>query len=155
MGPLLVTLVDAITGKALDTNTSGGKIILTTQTGAIANGQFKSISFSTATTNALVTPPLGTAIVISDIILSVEKVAGGDVAIQFTDGIQTIIITHPIVVDAPANLAINFGGRWRGWRDARIDVVSTGSNISGNVSIGYQFVTGEEALDFAEWDALR
>ena len=87
--------------------------------------------------------------------LSVEKLTSGSVTIRLTDGSDTVDIFTAIVTDAPVNLAFSPAGRWRGWKDARIDIVSVGNNIDGSVSMGYYFIRGEGVLAFTDWDELR
>ena len=47
---------------------------------------------------------------------------------------------------------MNFNGLWRGWKDARLEMVTTGT-FASTVSLGYIKVA--TSLPFAEWDALR
>ena len=118
--------------------------------------QFKSVANSGAETQIAVTPFKGTAIVITDVILGGEKAASGSITVQFTDGSDTVIVFKISTVQNPVSLHIPFAGRWRGWKDARIDVVTTGGNSDSDVSIGYYIITGVEGvLSFADWDVLR
>lgn len=143
-------------GTLLHTEKVGPHTHLVTEDHSRVATQFKSIAFTTATTTVLATPPKGAAMVITDFLVSAEKVNGGSVSIQLTDGSQTVIIFTAIVTDAPVNLAFSPQGRWRGWKDARIDIVSVGTNIDGTVSMGYYFIRGKEGvLSFADWDAQR
>ena len=75
---------------------------------------------------------------------------------RFTDGTDTVIIFTAIVTDSPVNLAFSPAGRWRGWRNARMEVVSVGNNIDGSVSMGYYFIRGTAGvLSFTDWDEQR
>jgi hypothetical protein len=152
---LLSVILRSTDKKALHVQTLGGHTHLVVQPHDKVASQFRSISFSVAGTTSLVAPLSGIAIILTDLIISAEKVVGGDVLVQFTDGSNSIPIVNPIVVDAPVNLAIAFGGRWRGWDGARVEVIATGTNISGNVAVGYYPIRGEGVLPFAEWDAER
>ena len=92
---------------------------------------------------------------LTDLLLSGEKINGGVVTVQFTDGSNTVIVVEGLVTDNTINIAHAFGGRWLGWRDARIDFVTSTANQDATMSVGYYFVQGEGVLSFADWDALR
>jgi len=115
-------------------------------------GTFKSVEYSGAGTTTLVTPVTSGSLVLTDLIFSANKVNNGTVEIRFTDGTDNAVIVKPDVTDAPATFVINFGGRWQGWKDARIDVIVT-NNVSGSISLGY--VKAPTGLAFTEWDAQR
>ncbi len=116
---------------------------------------FKSVTFTDAGTSTLITPDSAHAIVLTDFIISAEKVAAGKVTVRFTDGSNTEDIMTAHTVDGPVNLAFSPQGRWKGWRDARIDVIAVGSNIDGTVSIGYYFLTAAESIKYDDWNQLR
>lgn len=155
MAVLRTVWVDPVTKDALETGMIEEHPVPVFATHGELNGHFKSLTFTAAGTTALVTPPAGSAMVLTDFIVSAEKVAAGTVIFRFTDGTNEVDIMAGITVDAPVNLAFSPRGRWRGWKDARVDIVTTGSNIDGTVSMGYYFIKGTEVLDFVEWDALR
>ena len=92
---------------------------------------------------------------LTDLLLSGEKINGGVVTVHFTDGSNTVIVVEGLVTDNTINIAHAFGGRWLGWVDARIDFVTDTANQDATMSVGYYFVTGEGVLSFADWDALR
>lgn len=143
-------------GARLHTETVGPHTHIIVEDHARVATQFKSLAFTDAATATLVTPPKGTAMVMTDFTVSAEKLTGGSVSLRFTDGTDTVIIFTAIVTDAPVNLTFSPAGRWRGWRDARMEIVSVGNNIDGAVSMGYYFIRGEAGvLSFADWDALR
>ena len=141
--------------KALHTHDGydGDPVLVTTQHKMYAGG-FKSISQTVATTTVLVQPNGNDAIVLTDLIITTEKQAGGSVTVQFTDGTNTIIILSANVVDAPCNLAIPFAGNWEGWQSARISVVNVGDVIA-TVSCGYFKISESTALPYDEWLARR
>ena len=74
--------------------------------------------------------------------------------VQFEDDTNTVIIFVADLVDAPVNMGIAFAGRWRGWQDARFEMVTSQATDS-TVSIGYYFIKGVGALSFVDWDAQR
>ena len=142
-------------GTLLHTETVGAHTHLVVEDHARVNTQFRHTANAGAETTVAVTPPSGTAIVITDAILGAEKAASGSVTVQFAEGANTVIIFKISTVQNPVSLHIPFAGRWRGWRDARIDVVTLGGNSDTDVSIGYYIVGGEGVLSFADWDAER
>ena len=117
--------------------------------------QFRHTANSGAETTTAVTPPSGTAIVITDIVLGGEKAASGSITVQFVEGSDVVIIFKVSTVQNPVSLHVPFAGRWRGWKDARIDVVTTGGNDDSDVSVGYYILRGENVLSFVDWDAQR
>lgn len=120
--------------------------------------QFKASTHSTATTSIVATPPPGQAIVLTDLLISSEKKQGGGtgtITLQFEDGTNTVIIFVASVEDSPVNMGIPFAGRWRGWQDARFEMITSAATDS-TVSIGYYFLSGkEQVLSFTDWDAQR
>jgi len=152
--PVNAILVD-VNGVPLHTALQGGEIHLVTEDHSRVDTQFKAATFTDASTVTIVTAPSGGALVLTDLIMSAEKLNGGSVTVQFDDGTNTVIVAKAIVTDAPVMLAIAFAGRWRGWQDADLQVVAVGSNIDGDVSVGYYKVKGEGVLPFNEWDGLR
>lgn len=147
-------LVDA-SGVLLHTEKFGKHTHLVVEDHSRVGTQFKSASHTTNTTTVVVRPPQGGALVLTDLLLSGEKINGGVVTIQFTDGTNVVIVVEALVTDNTINTAHAFGGRWLGWRDARIDFVTSTSNQDATMSVGYYFVKGEGVLSFADWDALR
>ena len=158
--PLPVILIDAATEKALATVDSaaflrkitGGNIgLVTTNVGGVF-GTFKAATRTTTGTTTIATPdPLG-SIIVTWIAVSGEKQAGSSVEVRFTDGTNDVTLVLISQVDAPPNLAIPLPSRVQGWRDAKIDMITSGAG-DATVSIGY--IKIPEGIPFAEWDALR
>ena len=149
-----VKLVDA-SGDLLHTERFGSQIHLVVEDHSRVNTQFKSATHTTNTTTQVVVPPSGGALVLTDLLLSGEKINGGIITIQFTDGTNEVVVYKALVTDSTVNIAHAFGGRWFGWIDGRIDFITDTANQDATVSIGYYFVKGEGVLSFADWDALR
>ena len=116
------------------------------------NGTFKNTSRSTAGTTTITQPIEGGSVVITDLVLNTEKQTSGEVEVQFTDGSNVINIFHVFCSDAPANITLPINGRFRGWVNARIDLVVTGATDC-SVTLGY--IKIPNGLPFAEWDAHR
>jgi len=94
-------------------------------------------------------------VVLTDLLVSGEKINGGIIQVQFTDDTNSEIVSKSHVTDGPVNLAMPFAGRWRGWKDARIEMLVTTSMQDATVAIGYYFVTGAGVFIFEDWDAQR
>lgn len=118
----------------------------------MCTGRFKSSTRSSAGTTTVTSPDQGGSIILTDLIISTDKVNGATITVQFTDGTNTVSIFDGVATDAPINLALSFGGRWQGWRDARIDMVTAGA-LNATVAIGYYKY--KDSLVYAEWDSLR
>ena len=116
------------------------------------HGTFSTLAYSGAGTTQFVLPAANGSLILTDLIFTADKVNNGSVEILFTDGTDTATIVKPVVTDAPVSLSVAFGGRWQGWRDARIDIIVTNA-VSGTVALGY--VKNTIGLTYAEWDELR
>ncbi len=117
-----------------------------------AHGTFANASRTTAGTTTITSPNASGSLLITDLVLNTEKQTGGQVDVQFTDGTDTVVVFRAFCNDAPANLVLNAGGRFQGWKDARLDLVVTGATDC-SVTLGYvKLPTG---LPYEEWDSLR
>jgi hypothetical protein len=85
--------------------------------------------------------------------ISAAKVAG-NLTIRFTDGTETVNLYIVPLTDAPASFSVSFAGKWMGWRDARIEMV-TSIDGAAIVSVGYTKIPSAHTLSYAEWDAAR
>lgn len=116
------------------------------------HGTFKSATRTTTGTTMITDPSPGGSIILTDLLISGEKQAGSSTEVRFTDGSNTITIFLASAVDAPPNFAHTFAGRFQGWRDARIDMVTVGSG-DATITVGYMKIAS--SLIFEEWDGLR
>ena len=154
------SLVDPIDRKALQTEKfwkgphkleEDAKLLLTTEPYR-SHGVFKTLVFTASGTTTLVTPNDNGSLILTDLIITGDKVNGGSIEVKFINGTHEDTIIKPVVTDAPVAINIPFSGRFQGWRDARIDVVVTG-NVAGSVVVGY--IKAPRGLPYNEWDALR
>ena len=127
---------------------------LLVETYAGINGNFKAVTRTGAGTSTLASVEGNDAIVLTDLIVTTDKVNGATVTVQFTDGTNTIAILVAHATDAPCNIAIPFGGHWQGWQGARIDVVTVAA-VKTTVSCGYFRIPEDKALAYDAWDARR
>jgi len=147
------SLTDVTTGRqAQIVDTPVGDVLVTTTTDK-QYSYFKSEIRTTAGTTVVVQPQSGEAISLTDILISAEK-AAGMLLIQFTDGVQTVILFGIALTDAPASFGVPLAGRWLGWRDARLEMV-TDADFNALVAVGYTKIPSNHTLSYAEWDAER
>ena len=117
-----------------------------------APGVFKSVTHASATTTQLVSPVIGGSVMLTDILISGEKQAGSEVTVQFTDGASTETIFLASQVDAPPTMAHQFLGRFQGWVNANLEVVTSGT---GKVTVTLGYIKLCRGLPYGEWDKLR
>ena len=133
--------------------TMAGQALIVKQPEKIV-GVFKSVTRSVAGTTIITEPKENQAINLTDLIISTDRVQAATVTVQFTDGTNTIVIFSTNVSDAPANIAIPFAGKWRGWENARLELVTVNA-VTAIVALGYYHVDSEFSLTFEEWDSIR
>jgi len=131
-----------------------GRPILATTTYGAVNGSFKAATRSAAGTTTVVDAHGNDAIVLTDMILTTDKVNGATATVQITDGVNTIVLIAADLTDAPCNIAIPFQGHWQGWQAAYIDLVTVGV-VTATLALGYFRIPWNKALTFGTWDALR
>ena len=147
--------LETIDGDLLHTAKVGVHTHLVVEQHSRVATQFKEAALTDAGTVTIVSPKPGGAIVITDVLYSAEKVNGGSMTIQFTDGSNVVILKSAIVTDAPVDGNTSLQGRALGWVGARVDLVGVGTNLDCNATIFYYHISGEGVLSFADWDALR
>lgn len=131
-----------------------GKAISITSCGEL-NGHFKSVYRGSAGTTTI-TEGDGEedAIVLTDLIMTTDKVNAATATVRFTDGTNTVNLMAAQVTDAPCNITIPFRGHWQGWRAARLELVTVGV-VKCTVSCGYYKIPKDKALSYNDWDSRR
>lgn len=142
-------------GDLLRTEEIGANFYPVTEDLSRVDTQWKSATLTTAGTNVIATPPKGNAMILTDLLVSGEKINGGIITVQFSDGTNDVVVNIQHVTDNGVNLAVPFAGRWRAWVDASIELVTNTNNQDATVSVGYYFIRGEGVLSFTDWDTLR
>jgi len=117
-----------------------------------AHGLFKAVSGTTAATTTVTLPDIGGNIALLSLMLSAEKKNTGSIEVRFTDDTETITVFKGILTDAPIAFGGAIGTVWRGWKDARLEVVTVQDFIY-TVTAGY--VKERDGLAYADWDSLR
>ena len=148
------SLVESASGEELYIYSCAGKQTLITQTHAQVAGVFKSKTLTAAGTVIVSEPDTGGCIVLTDLILTSDKTQSAVITVQFTDGTETISIVEADITDAPINIATSFAGYWRGWRNARLELVITGGiNPTATLAVGYFKI--KTSLQYSDWDSKR
>ena len=149
--------LQTVEGVDLHVETVGRHTHLVVEDHSRVASHFKHQARTTAGTSTVVEAKSGQAIVITDIILSQEKVSAGFITIQFDDdATNTVILLRGTTVDGDLpGLHIPFAGRVRGWKDARVEMVTVGVNVESDVTVVYYHLSGEQVLSFEDWDKLR
>ena len=150
---LKATLIDPATGKVLEIiKDIFGHPTLAVTDHYVDKTRFKSVTRVAVGTETIASPITDGAILLTDIIISTDRVANSRLTIFFDDGVRNIPIFDGYANDAPINVAANFHGGWTGWKDAAAKM-TTEQAIKATVAIGY--IKVPEGLEYAEWDALR
>lgn len=119
---------------------------------AQAHGHFKTTTLTSANTAIIASPKPGLALWITDLLVTGESQAGSTATIQFTDGTATEIVVVAFQVKTPPQVAFNSQTYFRGWKDARIELVTSGA-ADATATVGY--IHSTQAPSYAEWDAAR
>jgi|DEB0MinimDraft_4_1074332.scaffolds.fasta_scaffold00120_22 predicted protein tyrosine phosphatase len=115
---------------------SGNEVFLVSTNAMQTHGTYTNVQRSSAGTTTVTTPISGGCIQITDLVLNTEKRTGGSVEIQFTDGTNSITVFKVFCNDAPANIVLPVVGKFRGWVNARLDMVVTGATDC-SATLGY------------------
>ena len=148
-----VILLDTTTGKALNTikDTFDIPTIAVTDN-YLQNVCFKSSTRTSAGTTIIASPKEDGAILITDMIISTDRVANSQLTVFFDDGTYNISIYDGYANDAPLNLALGFHGGWIGWKDASLEMTTVAA-IKATVAVGYMKIP--KGREYEEWNALR
>lgn len=114
-------------------------------------GVFKTFTSTIAGTTTVTAPPVGGAIVITDILLITDKTAGS-VTINLTDGTRTETIIRASTTDAPVSFSHGFVGKWEGWQDAYLQIIVVGPVVQ-STAIGYYKI--QQGKQYSDWNSLR
>lgn len=146
-------LVDSSTGKDIETIDG---IFGTPNIGVtdhyVGSTRFKSQYRTSAGTTEITAPNINGAIILTDIIVTTDRVANSRLMVFFDDGVHTTVIADGVANDAPINFAIGFHGGWTGWKDAALKMTTVAA-LKANVAVGY--IKIPNGLEYLEWDALR
>lgn len=147
-------LIESSSGEELYIASVNGYKILVSQTHAQVAGRFKSKTLSAPGTVIVAEPDEDGCVVLTDFILTSDKTQSSVITVQFTDDTETIVLVEADITDAPVNLATSFAGYWKGWKNARLElVIAGGTNPTATLACGYYKLI--ESMLFNEWDSLR
>lgn len=114
--------------------------------------RFRSSTRTGAGTTTIAEPIVDGSIMLTDMIISTDRVANSRLTIFFDDGTRQINIYDGYSNDAPINFAIGFHGGWTGWANAKLKMTTVAA-IKATVAVGY--IKIPKGLNYTEWDALR
>lgn len=114
--------------------------------------RFRSSTRAAAGTTTIAEPSVDGAIMLTDMIISTDRVALSQLTVFFDDGTRQINIYDGCANDAPINFAIGFHGGWTGWKDSALKMTTVAA-VNATVAVGY--IKLGEGLNYTEWDALR
>lgn len=150
---LKVILLDTATGKTLEIidDVFGNPTLAVTDC-YVSKTRFKSETRTSAGTSTITSPEEDGALLLTDLIISTDKVALSQLTLFFDCGTHQVNIYDGYANDAPINFALGFHGGWTGWKDAALKM-TTIANVNATVAVGY--IKIPEGLEYGIWDELR
>jgi hypothetical protein len=118
----------------------------------VSKTRFKSNTRTSAGTSTIAAPVKDGAIMLTDMIISCDRVANSRLLVFFDDETRQINIYDGYANDAPINFAIGFHGGWTGWKDAALKITTVAA-LKATIVVGYIKVPG--GCCYTEWDAMR
>ena len=151
--PLKVNLVHGKTGKDYHVNSPNTDDVCLVVTNYLeSHGTFKSVTITSTGAIIVSQPDNGKGIIVDSLLLNARKHNAKDVTIQMTDGTNTETIFTADLTNQDLTLAHSIPHGWKGWKDARLEVIS-GSTKQVSVTLGYaKFPNADE---FGVWDNNR
>lgn len=127
--------------------------VLETVHPAELHNSFKAVSETTEGIYEVVNAREGQAVALTDLMIFGKKSNAGEIIVRFIDDANNIIVIAKADTSLqPIRLSMPFRHAWRGWLNARLEVVNIG-DVDMTVSMGYYII--KDALPFVEWDANR
>jgi hypothetical protein len=150
---LNAVLIDVATGERLEVITDIlGHPNLAVSDHYADSTQFKSATRSSAGTTTIASPKTDGALLLTDMIISTDRVANSRLTVEFNCGTHQINIYDGYANDAPINFAIGFHGGWTGWKNAALEM-TTLQAIKATVAIGY--IKVPSGIEYEVWDEMR
>ena len=131
-----------------------GDPVLVVTTHEKKNGHFAAATRSSAGTTTVIAARSNDGIVLTDLMLTTDKVNGATAIVSVTDGSNTVNLIAADLTDAPCNIAIPFVGRWETWQATRVDLITTGVVVA-TLSLGYFRIPWNTARPYSVWNAER
>ena len=127
-----------------------GDPVLVTTTHAQRHGTFTAATRTSAGTTTMIAAQGNDGIVLTDLILTTDKVNAATVTVTITDGANSVTLIAATVTDAPCNIAIPFGGRWETWQACYVNFVTEGT-VDATLALGYFRIPWNKTLTYGEW----
>lgn len=118
-------------------------------------GFFKAVTNSGIQTQTIVPCPSGTALYVTDTVLSASKTANALVTVRFFDGTNTENILVMDVNDKGNQMELHPAGRTLGWEQAAIQLLTDTGGQAATCTVWFARITGDLVLSYAKWNALR
>ncbi|MCP4262809.1 MAG: hypothetical protein GY774_35670 [Planctomycetes bacterium] len=131
-----------------------GEPVLVTTTHGARHGSFVAATRTEAGTTTVISAESNDAIVLTDLVLTTDKVNGATATVIITDGANSVNLIAADLTDAPCNIAISFAGHWQSWRAAYVNLVTVGA-VTATLALGYFRIPWTSAMAYGEWDAHR
>ena len=131
--------------------------VIRVQTGASQLGFFKTVTRAASAGTSTIVEPISsdTSILLTDLIITTDKVNATSATVRFTDGTDTVVIMTADATNAPITTAISFAGTWQGWAGARLELVTVGA-ITATACCGYMKIDKKYTVQsYDTWNALR
>jgi len=150
---LKAILIDVASGKTLEVlEDIYGNPALAVTDHYVSKTRFRSETRTGAGTSTIAAPVTDGAIMLTDMIISTDRVANSQLTVFFDDATRQVNIYDGYSNDAPINFAIGFHGGWTGWKNAAAKM-TTVVGIKATVAVGY--IKIPEGLEYEVWDVLR
>lgn len=152
--PLKIVIVDANKKAPLNTAPAPvapaqGRVLLAESTADLYAG-WKHSKIITQTTTTLVSAGQGGAIVLTDIIINVDRTNSLTLVVRFGDGTNNEILFEPDVNNLQFNESFSPKGRVGGWVNADLQAVTGGANgVTSITVIYYHIPLGDTYEDWA------
>jgi hypothetical protein len=131
-----------------------GEPVLVTTTHGAQHGSFTAATRSSEGTTTVIAAESNDAIVLTDLILTTDKVQSATATVIITDGVNSVTLIAAKLNDGPCNIALSFAGHWQSWRAARIDLVTVNA-VTATLALGYFRIPWDTAMAYGQWNALR
>jgi hypothetical protein len=127
-----------------------GNCVLVVDQYAHTNSAFYTASSTKKSTVRVITPKISAGLVLTDLIITYGKVGGGVITVQFNDGINSIVVFTAASTDAPIAIAIPLAGKFAGWTNAWLEMITT-QDETASVTAGFYRTKPEFTLSYTEW----
>ena len=127
--------------------------ILVTESQARSHGVWVHSKITTQTTTNIASAIPGGAIVLTDLVVNVDRTNSLTLVIRFGDGTNNEILFEPDVNNLQFNEVFQPQGFFGGWKGANLQAVTGGANGETSITVGYYHL--RKGMEYSTWDSLR